>query len=308
MNYSTKIRFLFITFFIAIFIIPFQAKSAVYRMPAPGNDIIGQSYITKVKPGDSSTTLRQRYEISLEELIQANPKINFDRLKVGKKIIIPTQFILPKFRRGIVINTAELRLYYFTPDGQYVYTFPVGLGRQDWRTPATTATVVNKVPEPTWNPPESVREYMFETHGKLFPESVPPGPENPLGHFAIYLNRTGYVIHGTNDPDSVGTFASSGCIRLLAESIEALYNDVNIGTSVYIIHHPNKAGWLGNKLYLESQKPVSQYDENTPLDAMDVDTAIAEAIAGRGNVQINWTLVREMTDNPDGIPRQIGGL
>lgn len=280
---------------------------AVYHMPNPGDDIVGQSFITKAKPGDTLTKIRQRYSLSLEELVQANPRVNFNHFRVGQKINIPEQLILPKYRHGIVINTAELRLYYFTPDRQYVYTFPVGLGREDWRTPAISAKVIRKEAEPTWNPPESVREYMYFTHDKLFPESVPPGPENPLGHYAIYLSMNGYLIHGTNDPDTVGTFASSGCMRLMAEAIETLYNDVAVGTSVFIIHHPNKAGWMGNKLYLESQKPVSQYDEPSPLDAMDVDTAIEDALKERGTrAQINWDLVRQLADKQDGIPRQIG--
>lgn len=289
--------------------LPWVAWGAVYPMPAPGNDIVGHAFVTQANRGDSLDTLRNRYEVSYDSLVAANPRVNFYRLRVGQKIVIPTEFILPKFRRGIVINIPELRLYYFTPDGRYVYTFPVGLGREDWRTPTAITKVIQKQEDPYWHVPESIRDYTLAKTGELLPDVVPPGPKNPLGKYALVLGKTGYLIHGTNVPSSVGTFISSGCMRLLSEPIETLYYQVSIGTPVYIIHYPNKAGWFGDTLYLESHAPKSQYsDINThdpELSEMDTEKAIYEAV-GRHPAYVNWHIASQIANRQDGLPEPIG--
>lgn len=284
-----------------------QAISAVFNMPNPNDDLVGEVLIVKVQPKDSITTLRQRYEISLYEILEANRTVDFKHLKVGQIIIIPTQYILPEYRRGIVINTAELRLYYFTPDGRYVYTYPLGLGRMDWRTPTIITKVVKKEYKPTWHVPESVREYMLETHDKYLPDEVPPGPENPLGDYALYLAKNGYLIHGTNAPDTVGTFASSGCIRMQADGIETIYKQVEVGTPVYIIHHANKAGWFNHTLYLESHVPVEQDEEPNELNYKSVEQAIDEATDDRSSsVYVNKHMMQTLSEYPNGMPTAIG--
>ncbi len=278
-----------------------------YRMPPPGDDIVGQNYTITVQRGNSLTTIRESHEVSYDELLEANPNINFYRLRVGQKVIIPKQFILPKFRRGIVINAAELRLYYFTPDGEYIHTFPVGLGRVDWRTPLASATVVRKEADPVWHVPNDIRDYVYKKTGELLPENVPPGPKNPLGSYALYLSKSGYLIHGTNAPHSVGTFISSGCMRLMREPIEMLYQEAQVGTPVHIIHYPNKAGWRGNKLYLESHAPIDSYAEQpeSPLNEINAQSAIYEAIHLRP-AYIDWSAVAQITKNQLGIPSLIG--
>lgn len=283
------------------------AVATEYYMPPHGDDIVGRNYTITVRGGDSLTTIREDNEISYEELLAANPHINFYKLKAGQKIIIPKQHILPKFRTGIVINIPELRLYYFTPDGSRVYTFPVGLGRENWRTPITSATVVNKTQDPTWRVPKSIREYVLNKTGKLLPDEVPPGPDNPLGKYALYLSKNGYLIHGTNSPTSVGTFISSGCMRLLREPIELLYQEVQVGTPVHIIHYPSTAGWQGNKLYLESHKPIQSYTRLpfSSLNSTSAESAIYEAIHLRP-AHINWTAVQKNIKERRGIPEQIG--
>lgn len=284
------------------------AFGAMYSMPAPGNDIVGHAFVTQVRPGDSLDTLRQRYEISYDSLVAANPNINFYRLRIGQKVVIPAEYILPKFRRGIVINIPELRLYYFTPDGRYVYTFPVGLGREDWRTPTAITKVIQKQEDPYWHVPESIREYTVNKTGELLPDVVPPGPKNPLGKYALVLGKTGYLIHGTNVPSSVGTFISSGCMRLLSDPIETLYYQVSIGTPVYIIHYPNKAGWFGDTLYLESHAPKTQYansDQNPALSNMDAETAIYESVHNHP-AYVSWHKVHEIENEQEGLPEPIG--
>jgi len=278
-----------------------------YPMPPEGDDIIGYNYIKVVEHGDSLTKIRQKHEVSYSELLKANPNINFYKLRVGQKVIIPKQFILPKFRKGIVINIPELRLYYFSPDGTHIHTYPIGLGRENWRTPIASTKVVNKTEDPIWRVPDDIREYVYEKTGEILPDEVYPGPKNPLGKYALYLDKQGYLIHGTNTPSSVGTFISSGCMRLLREPIETLYQEVPIGTPVHIIHYPYKAGWRGNKLYLESHEPISDYlyQSNPQLNEIDAESAIYDAIHLRP-AQINWNLVSKNIREHLGIPEPIG--
>lgn len=283
------------------------ALATEYDMPPMGDDIVGRNYAITIRSGDSITTIREKHEVSYDELIEANPNINFNRPRVGQKVIIPKQRILPKFRRGIVINIPELCLYYFPPGGEKVYTFPVGLGREDWRTPLAAAVVTNKEEDPVWRAPNDIREYVFNKTGELIPEVVYPGPKNPLGKYALYLSKNGYLIHGTNAPHSVGTFISSGCMRLMREPIELLYQEVQVGTPVHIIHYPYKAGWRGNRLYLESHKPIGSYLQRpvSPLNSTGAESAIYEAIHMRP-ARISWNLVSKNVHSHLGIPEPIG--
>lgn len=282
-----------------------HAGVSEYSVPPLGNDIVGQTYPITVERGDSLTTIRQENDISYEELLEANPRINFYKLKVGQTIIIPKQFILPKFRRGIVINIPELRLYYFTPDGQTLYTFPVGLGRENWRTPLISSKVASKEEDPVWRVPNSIREYVLNKTGEELPDVVMPGPKNPLGKYALRLQEGDYLIHGTNAPTSVGTFISSGCMRLLREPIELLYEEVAVGTPVHVMHCPTKAGWRNNKLYVESHIPVSSYTSmSSPLN-VDPEEAIYDVIHLRPT-QIDWNAVSRNVKQHLGIPEVIG--
>jgi L,D-transpeptidase ErfK/SrfK len=278
-----------------------------YEIPPPGNDIVGQNYAITVHRGDSLTTIREQNDVSYSELVEANPNINFYRLMVGEKVIIPKQFILPKYRRGIVINTAELRIYYFDPDGSHVHTFPIGLGRIDWRTPLAETAVVDKKENPTWHVPKDIHDYVLEKTGEELPDEIPPGPDNPLGNYALYLSKSGYMIHGTNAPNTVGIFASSGCMRLLREPIELLYQEARVGTPVHIIHHPCKAGWRGNKLYMESHAPVDSYEEQPESILNETNTrAVIYEATHLHPAYIDWDAVSQIIKTHTGIPQLIG--
>ena len=301
-------RICFISIFILNWLLIPIAFSSVgeYTVPPPGNDIVGQIYTITIKKGDNLTDIRQKHDISYEELLEANPSINFYKLKAGQVVTIPKQFILPKFRRGIVVNIPELRLYYFTSDGKNVYTFPVGLGRPNWRTPLISTTVVRKDANPVWHVPASIREYVLNKTGEELPDVVMPGPKNPLGKYALHLQIDGYLIHGTNAPTSVGTFISSGCMRLLRELIELLYQEVEPGTPVHVIHCPTKAGWRNDKLYIESHKPIDTYEAKpaSPLN-IDTETAIYDAIHLRP-AEIDWHAVSRNVKQHLGIPEIAG--
>ncbi|MBN2689558.1 MAG: L,D-transpeptidase family protein [Gammaproteobacteria bacterium] len=278
--------------------------AAIYKMPAPGDDIIGHNSIITVKRGDTFNKLREKYGVSFHELEEANPNVNPYRLRLNQEILVPNQYILPKYRDGIVINTVELRLYYFTKDG-YVYTTPVGLGRSGWRTPTTATSVRDKQANPIWRIPKSIAEHVLKTKGELLPEFIEPGPDNPLGKYAIYLNKPGYLIHGTNAPHTVGKYYSSGCIRLKADAIEYLFEHVDLGTPVHLIHHANKVGWLHNELYLECHEPVSHDEKPSDLNYTPIDSLIKN-IQKNHDVAIDWQRIYSIEEKKNGIPEIIG--
>jgi L,D-transpeptidase ErfK/SrfK len=234
--------------------------------------------------------------------MEANPEIQYpNELRSGQTVVIPTAYILPPFRDGIVINLAELRLYYFTRDHKYVYTYPVGLGRKEWRTPVVDSTVVGKKKDPVWYPPESIRDFVFEEVGKELPEVMGPGPDNPLGHYAIYMAKHGYLIHGTNQPWSVGKLVSSGCIRLLPDDIEQLFHAVSNGQKVRIIHYPYKLGWSNGRLYLEAHVPVNMSDPISHLNIVSADDAIRDAMK-KHPVRVDWERADQAIQHQLGIP------
>ncbi len=271
----------------------------MYHVPSLGNDIIGHNEIIHIKAKDTIDKLAQQYEVSYHELLEANPGINPKKLSVGTPLLIPLRFILPKYRKGIIINIPELRLYYFTPDAKYVFTTPVGLGRSSWRTPTMTTEVIKKKMHPTWHVPKSIIEYAAE-NGHQIPEEIPPGaPDNPLGKYALYLGGEGYLIHGNNDQNSVGKYFSSGCIRLYNNAIETLYPMVTVGTIVYIIHQVNKVGWLDGKLYLESHLPVSSNASNQDTQAQ------IQKVIEQHSANVDWHRVNLVTKEKLGIPELV---
>lgn len=278
-----------------------------YHMPRTGNDMVGSNYLVEVQKGDTVTSIRHSNGVSYDELMMANSDVDFDNLRAGQKVFIAKRFILPPFRKGIVVNIPELRLYYFTPDGEYVYTFPVGLGRNEWRTPVVSTKVVRKKIDPSWTPPESIRKYTKEKTGRDLPKVMPPGPNNPLGKYAFYLGVSGYMIHGTNSLNSVGTFISSGCVRLAAEDVALLYEQAAVGTPVRFIYYPIKAGWSDNKLYLESHPPVGSYSEQERSDLNDPTArgAIFRAIEMRPTKLSKSTILKNLKERT-GVPEVIG--
>jgi L,D-transpeptidase ErfK/SrfK len=285
-------------------ILPSLALGARYPMPPRGNDIIGNLFTVQAEPNQSLTDIGDKYKVGMHEMLEANPHItSADELSGGEEIIIPTQFVLPKYRKGIVINLAECRLYYFTPDGKSVFTYPVGLGRKGWRTPTTSTTVIRKSVNPIWTVPSSIRAYVYEETGNWLPDHIPPGPENPLGHYAMYLGTNGYLIHGTNQPWSIGKLISAGCIRLYNEDVEELYKHVTTGTPVKIIHQPYKAGYQNGRLYLEAHIPLNLSDLPSELNMVSVERSLLAATHKARD--INWEEVRHIVEQQNGIPMPI---
>jgi lipoprotein-anchoring transpeptidase ErfK/SrfK len=130
----------------------------------------------------------------------------------------------------IVIKTAERRLYLVQGNGSAL-RYPVAVGRQgkQWQ---GWSRIDGKYVNPAWGPPEEVKR-----DNPRIPDVIPGGaPNNPMGMRAMTLSGGQYAIHGTNRPNSIGTFASYGCIRMYNQDIVDLYERVSVGTPVVVTH------------------------------------------------------------------------
>ncbi|MGM0858934.1 MAG: L,D-transpeptidase family protein [Pseudomonadota bacterium] len=218
-----------------------------YPLPEEGN-IVGKNYTVSVESEeDTLLDIAHTHRIGYEEIKRANPDVSLWIPGEGTQVRIPAKHILPDTERtGLVINLAELRLYYY-PDAEKgetrrVETYPIGIGRDGFNTPLGITKTTMRLEDPAWYPPESVRQEAAE-RGDPPPEVVPPGPDNPLGQHAILLDIPGYLIHGTNQPSGIGMRASRGCIRMHPDDIEAVFTRIPDGTQVNIIDEPVKLGW-----------------------------------------------------------------
>lgn len=288
-----------------------SALGVVYPMPAHGEDVVGENVTVRAGDYDSVLTIADRYDIGMHEILEANPNLGISpndanrRLPAGTSVVVPTQFVLPPFRKGIVINMSELRLYYFTADGQQVYTYPVAMGRDAWRTPLLVTSVAGKTPNPTWHVPASIRKHTLATTGERLPEYVKPGPKNPLGAYAIRLSAPGYLIHGTNLQGSVGRYVSSGCIRMHSADIDELYHNVSPGTAVHIINFPDKVGWHDGQLYLEAHIPVELDEPAGKLNPGSLSAAIAMATKSKA-AKVDLNKAQSVQARHNGMPEPIG--
>jgi L,D-transpeptidase ErfK/SrfK len=214
--------------------------------------------------------------------------------------------VLPMAERtGIVINLPEHRLYYFPPvrsgNGPEVWSYPVSIGKMDWHTPLGATKIVQKIKNPNWYPPQSVRD-EHASKGDILPTVVPAGPDNPLGLFAMRLGIPGgsYLIHGTNRPAGVGMQVTHGCMRLYPEDIEQLFGMVPVNTKVTIVNQPFKLGWQGGRLWVEVH-PALKEDVVVPPTLTDLTRLVVEATR-QALVPVDWAAVQRAFDESRGIP------
>jgi L,D-transpeptidase ErfK/SrfK len=256
------------------------AYSLTFRLPADGDDLVGDPLTIRSTFEGTLPRYARAYGLGYREILAANPGVNPWVPGEGTEVLLPLAFLLPEAERsGIVLNLAELRLYYFPPGGDRVLSYPIGIGREGWQTPVMQARVTAKIENPSWTPPESIR-LEHAAAGDPLPGVVPPGPDNPLGRYAIQLDIPGYFLHGTNKPLGVGMRISHGCVRLYPEDIEELVYKVSSGTPVQIVNQPVKAGWHRGALYLEVHEPLEE--EQASFDALEAAReAVARALARR---------------------------
>jgi L,D-transpeptidase ErfK/SrfK len=278
-------------------------------MPADGGNVVGKDLRVTSRYEDTLAALAQRHGVGYLEVLQANPEVDAWLPGEGTEVIIPARFVLPDApRRGIVINLPEYRLYYYAEDGSTVATFPVGIGREEFATPLFESTVITRIEKPAWTPTPSIHREHIEA-GDPLPRVVPPGPDNPLGDWAIQLGRPGYFIHGTNQPFGVGQRVSHGCIRLYPTHIEQLVTLAANGTPVKVVNQPNKLGRADGALYLESHPRLDGTLDLTGMVRTVVGGTAGDVPEGeqpeRVAVEVDWQKAETIAREGMGLPERI---
>ncbi len=177
--------------------------------------------------------------------------------------------------------------------------FPVGLGMPQcdrtacWRTPVGAFTVTRKVRNPTWHVPGSMQQEMARK-GEEVLAVVPPGPDNPLGRFAVHLSLRGILIHETIWPETVYTLRSHGCIRVHPAHMETFFEEVEPGTPGAIIYETVKAAAEDGRVYLEVHRDAYQKGMDQAAEAR----AQIESLGRSGTV--DWAKVEEVVKRKSG--------
>ncbi|MFL4368184.1 L,D-transpeptidase LdtE [Enterobacter asburiae] len=281
-----------------------SARAMDYPLPPAGSRLIGQNQTYTIQEGDNKLqTIARRFNTAAQVILETNNTIAPVNPAPGTVITIPSQMLLPDTpREGIVVNLAELRLYYFPPGENIVQVFPLGIGQLGLETPVTTTRVSQKIPNPTWTPTPGIRARSLEQGIKL-PPVVPAGPNNPLGRFALRLGvgNGEYLIHGTSAPDSVGLRVSSGCMRMNAPDIKSLFEQVRVGTRVQIINEPVKFSVEPDgKRYIEVHRPLAQVEgENPQVSPITHSADFATFVSQAGS---DKTLIEKALSRRAGIP------
>ncbi len=257
-----------------------------------------------LKERDTLVDLAVTFKVGYQALLLANPGIDpwvpppATKIRLPYKIIIPEDFIL-KNPNYILINLPEMRLYYFQKEA--FLTFPIGIGDEGKLTPTGSYQIARKKERPFWYPTESIRREEPD-----LPEVVPPGPENPMGDYALYLDKGLYAIHGTNKAYSIGRRTTHGCFRLYPEDIERLFKLVPLKTDVFVIYEPYKLAIEEDSIYLQAFPDIEKR-VSSPFQY------ILQKLEGltqpKGlTYRINLLTLEEILSQPDGLVHRIGKI
>jgi L,D-transpeptidase ErfK/SrfK len=258
-----------------------QASAETLVLPPIDVDLVGEISVTNARQEDTLLDIARRFDVGQDEIVLANPDVDRWLPGADTQVVVPTRYILPRAERtGIVLNVPEMRMYYF----------PVSAADQ----PALVQTY------PVWRPPQSIREEA-EARGEPLPALIPPGPDNPLGNYALRLARPGYLIHSTNKPFGVGMRVTHGCVRMYPEDIEILFPAVPVGTAVQIADQPIKIGWLFDTLFIEVHPPLEEKKQEPAVlveSAMDLINAAWE----QRPLVLNGQALKKALQEQTGIP------
>ena len=263
--------------------------------------VIGEPTPYTLPAGKTVYEAARHLGLGINQVAEASPDLDFLAPPVGETLDFPTWWVLPESDyRGLVINIPEMRIYYFpAANPGTVITYPVGLGRDDWRTPVERFKVTEKAVDPPWMIPESIQaEHVRERND---PRTMIPGgdPENPLGHYRLRLNLPLYGIHGTNIPWGIGMQVTHGCIRLYPEDIERLFAMVSVGTVGQFVYQPLKVGERDGEIYVEVHPDIYQ-------SGFDYVGEVMRLLAARGwSKQVDWEFLEAAIAEKRGTPTRI---
>lgn len=287
-----------------ILILTFLCMNTLYASTLvipEGGQIVGEVEYSYAEIDETIDEVGLRFNLGHSEMVHANPYVNPRvTLPTNTPVVIPSQFILPDTSKtGIVINLAEYRLYFYPAYENVVMTFPIGIGRKGWETPLGFTTINSKSVNPTWRPSAKLRA-AAEEQGAPIPEVFPAGADNPLGKHVLRLGWPSYLIHGTNRADGVGSRVSAGCIRMLPDDIEELFNLVPAGTRVRIINEPVKIVRDKGRVVMQVHPAISDRKNNKLREI------IKRKLQKFNTSKAGEKLIEQEINHPSGLIRIIG--
>jgi L,D-transpeptidase ErfK/SrfK len=265
------------------------------------DDVVGGARTHRVEEGDTWRRLAARYAVEPATLARINGLSPRDRLEPGDELRVVNHHIVPRrIPDGVVVNVPQRMLFVFR-DGDVVAHYPVGIGRRGWTTPAGRYRVDEKEVDPSWEVPPSIQREM-RRKGQRVVKRVAPGPDNPLGARWIGLNRGGIGIHGTPKTDSLFGFVSHGCIRMHPDDVEAVYDQVEVGTTVEILYEPVLLARDSDGQPVLEVHPDAYRRQRDPMAAVRRQ---AEALGLRE--ELDWATVRRAISQREGIAVPLNG-
>lgn len=288
---------------------PEQAKATAepeyFSDDVTSEKLVGSASVYTVIKKDSLRLVAAKLGVSRQHLARLNNLDLKAPLKVGQKLKYNNRKIVPqRMTNGIVINIPDRTLYYFKR-GKLAVSIPVALGvpkkseKYDWKTPTGKFRITAKQKDPTWHVPPSIQSEM-EDEGKEIIASMPPGPKNPLGKYAIRTSIPGIMIHSTTKPGSIYSFASHGCVRVSPEQMEEFFKEIKVNTPGEIIYRPVKlAVTEEGRIFMEVHQDA--YAKKTRFDI------VAKQLIEKQNLseRVNWNKVESVIRNKAGIAEDI---
>jgi lipoprotein-anchoring transpeptidase ErfK/SrfK len=286
---------------------PTQVTTAVDEVPAePDSDrLVGSKGVYTVVKADTIRLVASKLGVTQQHLRSMNGLDAKAYLKVGQKLAYNNRKIIPQqIKDGIIINIPDRTLYYFQ-QGALVTSLPVALGsatkneKYVWQTPVGKFKITAKMKDPTWTVPPSIQTEM-EEQGKEIITSIPPGPENPLGKFAMKTSIPGIMIHSTTRPSSIYSFSSHGCIRLSPDQMKEFYPQIKVNTRGEIIYKPIKLAVTDNgRVFLEVHNDI--YKKSADL----VAEARRMVEKQRLSEQVDWEKFKAVVKQKRGVAEDI---
>ncbi len=274
------------------------------------DSVIGQVAAVYSREGETLPDIARHFSLGFNEIARTNKNLDVWQVNPDSKVLLPLMFILPDApQRGIVINLANMRLFYYPapnsdPSIKKVVSFPLGIGKKGWSTPKGETRIIRKTKAPNWIVPASIRrEHALK--GDPLPAVVKAGPDNPLGQFALRLGFPGYLLHGTNKPYGVGLRISHGCVRLYPEHIKTLFNEVSVGTPVRIVNQAFLLGWRDNMLYLSVHSEAKKQSKKTYKRIKRKLLIELRKRPEHAGAEVDWFAVKKILAEATGIPSPV---
>ncbi len=283
------------------------ASASVFPLPVHGN-IVGSLKAVTTNRDDTLLDIGRFYDVGYNQITDANPGVNPWLPGLASKVVIPGEYILPpRPWKGIVVNIAARRLYYFPPNQHVVFTYPVGVFLPGWKERLATTRIIQKFRMPAWYVPKNIHAWFQKKFHMNIPWYWPPGPENPMGELAMETGLPGIFIHGTYHPWGVGMRASQGCFQMYPENVAQLFPMVPVGTPVRIIDEPEMVGERDGQIYLQSYRLLHAYHKGGAGGLQRAVVAIRGYMSGHHDrIRIDWRRVRHVVSMHNTVALPIG--